>query len=97
MVDARIITLDIRTGPTTWEPGDFEMPPEKGSKDVVVQAPGKGALVRGILAGSTSEDAGNSTEASVPFTLEELKAKERYKLKQLCFKHKLAKGKIMIR
>ena len=58
VVDARIITLDIRTGPTTWKPGDFEMPPEKGSKGVVVQVPGKAALVRGILESSDDEEGG---------------------------------------
>lgn len=87
-------TLDVRTGPVTRPPGEFEILPQKGSKDVVVQVPGKAALVRGILTGSTSEDAGNSTEASVPFTLEDLKAKTPYKLRQECFKYKLATGKI---
>ena len=87
-------TLDVRTGPVTQTPGEFDILPQKGSKGVVVQVPGKAALVRGILAGSTSEDAGNSTEASVPFTMAELKAKVTYNLRQLCFKYKLAKGKI---
>ena len=87
-------TLHVRTGPVTQTPGEFDILPQKGSKGVVVQVPGKAALVRGILTGSTSEDAGNSTEASVPFTLEELKAKVTYNLRQLCFKYKLATGKI---
>ena len=62
-------TLDVRTGPVTRPPGEFEILPQKGSKDVVVQAPAKSSLFSDILAGSTLEDAGNSTEASVPFTL----------------------------
>ena len=87
-------TLDVRTGPVTQTPGEFDILPQKGSKGVVVQVPGKAALVRGILAGSTSEDAGNSTEASVPFTLEDLKPLSTYKLRQECFKYNLATGKI---
>ena len=87
-------TLDVRTGPVTQTPGEFDILPQKGSKGVVVQVPGKAALVRGILAGSTSEDAGNSTEASAPFTIEDLKATAPYRLKQECFKYKLATGKI---
>ena len=87
-------TLDVRTGPVTQKPGEFEILPQKGSEGVVVQVRGKAALFRDILAGSTSEDAGNSTEASAPFTIEDLKATAPYRLKQECFKYNLATGKI---
>ena len=82
-------TLDVRTGPVTRKPGEFEILPQKGSKGVVVQVPGKSSLFRGMLAGSTSEDAGNSTEASAPFTIEGLKQMSRDKLRQECHKYNL--------
>jgi len=91
-------TLDVRTGPVTRPPGEFGILPQKGSKDVVVQVPGKAALVRGILESSDDEDEDEDDvdmeEASVPFTLVDLKAKTPYALRQECFKYKLATGKI---
>ena len=91
-------TLDVRTGPVTRPPGEFGILPQKGSKDVVVQVQGKAALVRGILESSDDEDEDEDDvdmeEASVPFTLVDLKAKTPYALRQECFKYKLATGKI---
>ena len=83
VVDARIITLDIRTGPTTWKPGDFEMPPEKGSKGVVVQVPGKAALVRGILESSEDED------EDVEELVEKVQTMKKPALRAACTKHEL--------
>ena len=87
VVDARIITLDIRTGPTTWKPGDFEMPPEKGSKDVVVQVPGKAALVRGILESSDDED--EDEDEDVEELVEKVQTMKKPALRAACTKHEL--------
>ena len=87
VVDARIITLDIRTGPTTWKPGDFEMPPEKGSKGVVVQVPGKAALVRGIL--ESSEDEDEDEDEDVEELVEKVQTMKKPALRAACTKHEL--------
>ena len=42
-------TLDVRTGPVTQKPGEFEILPQKGSEGVVVQVPGKANLVNSII------------------------------------------------
>ena len=89
VVDARIITLGIRTGPTTWKPGDFEMPPEKGSKGVVVQVPGKAALVRGILESSDDEDEDDDEEMSTPFMAEDIRMMKQKELRQIGVKYKV--------
>ena len=65
-------TLDVRTGPVTRPPGEFEILPQKGSKGVVVQVPGKAALVRGILESSDDEDEDDDEEMSTPFKAEDI-------------------------
>ena len=63
---------------------------------VIVEVPGKATLVNAVITGSLSgdEDDVDMEEASVPFTLVDLKAKTPYALRQECFKYKLATGKI---
>ena len=83
-------TLDVRTGPVTRTPGEFEILPQKGSKGVAVQAPGKGALVRDILADSSSNQ---KFVAKVEELVAEIVAKtgKTYSkaLRSICVEHEL--------
>jgi hypothetical protein len=83
-------TLDVRTGPVTRPPGEFEILPQKGSKGVVVQVPGKAALVRGILESSDDEDDDDDDmEESTPFTAEDIQKMKQKELRSNLCKYKL--------
>ena len=88
-------TLDVRTGPVTQTPGEFDILPQKGSKGVVVQVPGKAALVRGILESSDDEDDDDEEfVAKVEELVAEFAAKKgtnckRTALRAICTEHEL--------
>ena len=88
MVHAQF-TLDVRTGPVTQKPGEFEILPQKGSKGVVVQVPGKAALVRGILESSDDEDEDDDEEKSTPFTAEDIRNMLQKELRQRMVQYKI--------
>ena len=88
-------TLDVRTGPVTQKPGEFEILPQKGSKGVVVQAPAKSSLVRGILESSDDEDEDDvDMKDSVPFTAEEIRKMNQAKLRAHCVTYSLKQGTV---
>ena len=83
-------TLDVRTGPVTRPPGEFEILPQKGSKGVVVQVPGKATLVNAVITDSLSGDEDDvDMEESTPFTAEDIRTMNYKKLKALCAEHKM--------
>ena len=81
-------TLDVRTGPVTRPPGEFEILPQKGSKGVVVQVPGKATLVNAIMTDpveAMSEDE-DDEELLVVMKVQKMKGEA---LREACTKHDL--------